>query len=320
MIVFIYLSGWFSGTETALTHLSTMQLAEMKYKKEKNVKYILKLKKKMDRTLVTILIGNNVVNIVLSSVAAVVANVLFQKIGVSIMIGLITFLIIIFGEITPKARALTDSKKVAQKNAKKIYLLMKSISPLIDLFLYISRKVIKLTGGEQRPIKISVSDDNIKSLASLGEQQGVIKKIERDIIHKVFRFGDKKVKDILVPIKDVYYLKKDLSIKKAREMVVEHGFTRVPVVDKNKKIIGVVYSKDLMARKDGPIAGLLREPFEVFSSDDITDVFDSMELRRVHIAVVKDHKTSKQVGILTLEDILEELVGEIHDEYTHLQE
>lgn len=320
LVIFIYLSAWFSGTETALTHINTAQLAEMKEKKSKNIKYILKLKRKMNRTLVAILIGNNVVNIVLSSIAALIADTLFQKIGVTIMVGVITFLLVIFGEITPKSKALADSKKVAQKNAKKIYLFTKFLGPVITFFMYISRKVIELSGGRHRPVRLTVSDESIKGLASLGEEQGVLKKIERDLIHKVFHFGDSKIEEIMVPLKEVYCLSNTLTIKKAREEVVLHGFTRVPVVGKNKKILGILYSKDLMAKKDGPIKDLLRQPFEIYSSEDITDIFDSMELRRTHIAVVKDHKTGKQVGIVTLEDILEELVGEIHDEYTHLQD
>ena len=135
MVIFIYFSAWFSSAETSLTHLNNTQVAEMKENKEKNIEYIIKIKKEMDRALVIMLVGNNVVNIVLSSVAALIANTIFQTLGVSIIIGSMTFFLIIFGEITPKSGALFNCRKVASKNAKKIYFLMKIFSPLITLFI-----------------------------------------------------------------------------------------------------------------------------------------------------------------------------------------
>lgn len=214
IVVFIYLSGWFSGTETALTNLTESQIAEMKRKKEKNFRYIIDLKKNMDRTLITILIGNNIVNIVLSAVAALIADALFHTIGVTIAIGVITFLIIIFGEITPKSNAIMDSKKIARKNARVVFYLMRSLSPLISLFLFISKKIIELTVGTKREDNLLVSDESIKSLASLGESEGVIKSIERDIIHKVFRFGDSKIKEIMVPMSQVFLSRRTIRFRK----------------------------------------------------------------------------------------------------------
>lgn len=319
MVVFIYFSSWFSSTETSFTHLNNAQVAEMKADGERNIEYILRLKKNMDRTLVAVLIGNNVVNIVLSSVAALIANTIFQTFGVSVIIGLVTFFLIIFGEITPKSNALFNCKKVASKNAKRIYFLMKVFSPLITLFIFISRNVIKLTGGKYQTNRLLVSDNSIMSLATLGEEEGVIKKIEKEIIHKVFRFGDKKAKDIMVLIDSVFCLRLNYTIKEARMIVVSRGFTRVPIINEEKKIIGILYSKDLLGKKDGPIASLIREPFKVKITDDITDIFNTMKKRRVHIAIV-ENDIGEDVGIITLEDILEELVGEIYDEYTMVQE
>jgi len=320
LIVFIYLSAWFSGTETALTNLTTAQIAEMSERKDENVKYIKALKDNMDRTLTTILIGNNVVNIILSSVSALITNAIFKTIGVSIMVGVITFLLVIFGEITPKSRALMHSQEIASRNSRKIFVLMKFASPLIHFFLFISRKVLALTGDNSHKVRLHVSDDSIKGLASMKVEQGTLKKIEKDIIHKVFRFGDRKIEDIMVPISEVFMVKNHGTIKEVRLEVAKHGFTRVPVINDDDQIIGILYAKDLLGIKDGPIESMVREPFEIYPNEDITDVFDSMELRRNHMAIIKDLKTSKQIGIVTLEDILEEIVGEIHDESTHLQE
>ncbi|PIT87421.1 MAG: hypothetical protein COU31_03075 [Candidatus Magasanikbacteria bacterium CG10_big_fil_rev_8_21_14_0_10_40_10] len=320
LIILIYLSAWFSGAETALTNLGIVQIAQIRQKQAKAYQYIAELKRNMDRTLVAILIGNNVVNILLSAISALIANQIFHSLGVSLIIGLVTFLLVVFGEILPKSKSLNNSVKLACKNASKIYYYCRIIRPVADFFLWISKYLMKMTGHEFKPRHILVSDDNIKGLVSLAQEQGVLKKIEKDIIHKVFHFGDSKIRDIVVPLNEVYCLNKNLTIGEARKEVVEHGFTRVPVVNETGRIIGVLYGKDLMAKKDGPIDGLIKKPFLVGDDDDITDIFDSMKNRRTHIAIVHDSKTKQQIGIVTMEDIIEELVGEIFDEFTHLQE
>jgi CBS domain containing-hemolysin-like protein len=314
MIILIFLSGWFSGTETALTNINESEIAEMKRNNEKNVDFIMKAKRDMDRTLVAILIGNNVVNILLSSVAAVIANELFHTIGVTIMVFVITFLIIIFGEITPKSNAIWDTKKVAQNNSKTIYYLTRALSPLITLFMIICRGLISLTGKKITKKGMLVSDESIKSLATLGEEEGLIKKVERDIIHNVFLFGDKKIKEIMVPKDKIFFLQEDLSVQDASDLVAQGGFTRIPVMGVENKVVGVLNSKDLIDKNEGLIKPLLKSPFIVKEDDDITDTFKSMREKRVHLAVVRD-KSEKCIGIVTLEDIIEELVGEIYDEY-----
>ncbi len=314
IIILIYLSGWFSGTETALTNLSSASIAEMRMSNEKNVQFIVMLKRDMDRTLITILIGNNIVNIILSAVAALIANALFHNWGVAAMLAIITFLLIIFGEITPKHTAIIDSRSVAKKNAKVIYYLMRALDPLIDMFTFLSRKIIVLRGGSLEDRNLLVSDESIKNLATLGEEEGVIKTIERDIIHKVFGFGDRKIKDIMVPMGNVFYLEKDYTVRRAGPIIRQHGFTRVPMRNKQKKVIGIVYSKDLIGRIGGRITSVMRTPHFVKADNDISDIFSAMKRKRIHMAIVKNEE-GEHVGIVTLEDIIEEVVGEIHDEY-----
>jgi CBS domain containing-hemolysin-like protein len=317
LIILIYLSGWFSGTETAITQLSGTQIAEMVKNNEKNVEYIVRLKRDIDRTIITILIGNNLVNIILASIAALTANMLFQTIGISIMIGILTFLIIIFGEITPKSHAIMNSKEVCKKNAKRIYYLMKFINPIISLLIKISNKIIRLSGGKIDRPNILVSDESIKSIATLGEKEGVIKKIEKEIIHKVIPFGDIKIKDIMLSMKNTFYLHKDYSIKDAIDIIAKKGFTRVPIVDKNNKdlkVIGILHSKDLLGKKKGKIKSFMRSPFIVNRNRDVTDVFQAMKKKRMHMAIVED-RNNRHIGIVTLEDIIEQLLGEIYDEH-----
>jgi putative hemolysin len=320
MVILIYLSGWFSGIETALTNLDDAEIAQMRKRKAKNIDYIVKLKRDMDRTLVAILIGNNIVNILLSVIAALVADTLFQTVGVTIMVAVITILIIIFGEITPKSNAIMDSQKVAKKKAKKIYYLMVVLSPTITFFMAISRGIIKLVGGSVRLENMLVSDQSIKDLATMGEEEGVIKTIEKDIIHSVFGFGDCKTATVMVSISKVFTLKKNYNVKNAAKIMSKHGYSRVPIVDKNNYVMGLLYAKDLLGKRKGVrIQTIMRKPYFVPFDCDVTKAFSDMKKRRIHLAVVRDAK-GRHIGIMTLEDILEELVGEIYDEYSELKQ
>jgi putative hemolysin len=308
------MSGWFAATETALTNISPTEIAQMRTTKQKNVDFVVKTKRNLDRTLVTILILNNIVNIVLSSVAAVMANELFQAIGVTIMVALITFLIIIFGEIIPKSNAIWNTKKVVLSNSKPIHYMTRGLNPMITLFTGISRGILKMAGKNVNKTHMLLTDESIKSLATLGEEEGLIKKVEKDIIHNVFIFGDKQIKDIMVPQDKIFFLKDDLSVQIAGDLVAKGGFTRIPVRGEDNKVVGVLYSKDLIEKNEGFIKPLLKPPFFINSEDDITVCFKKMREKRVHMAIVKNDQETC-IGIVTLEDILEELVGEIYDEY-----
>ena len=314
IIILIYLSGWFSGTETAITNIDNSQLANIRRSGDRRGWYVIELRKNMDRTLITILVGNNIVNIVLSSVAALFANSLFHALGVSIMIGIITFLIIVFGEITPKSKAIIESKKISLRRARILYYLGQILTPFISLFQMISRNVIRLSGNKPRKGNMLLTDQSIKDLASLGEEEGVIKRIERDIIHKTFAFGDRKIKEIMVPMHDVFHIDRDLTTRQAIKVISKSGFTRIPFIGPRGKVEGLIYSKDLLGKGSGKLSNYVRPAIFVGHNTDITDAFKVMKNKRIHMAIVIGPK-GDHIGVVTLEDILEELVGEIYDEY-----
>jgi CBS domain containing-hemolysin-like protein len=314
-MILLYLSGWFSGSETAITKLSPAQIAEMEESGDKNIKHILYLKKHMDRTLVTILIGNNIVNIALSAIATLIANDLFHTIGVSIAVGIMTFLIVVFGEITPKSFAILHNAKVSRSHSIVLYYLMKIFSPIISFFIFISEKIMRFIDKSPPPASLLISDESIKHLATMGEEEGVIKEIERKIIHKVFNFGDRKIEDVMVPMEEVFFLDKNCTIAEASEKIGVKGFTRIPVII-DGKVRGLLYSKELIGKNgNGYISDLISPPFLVTLNQDITEIFEEMKEKRIHMAIVTD-ESGKHIGLVTLEDILEELVGDIKDEYS----
>jgi CBS domain containing-hemolysin-like protein len=311
----IYLSGRFSGAETALTSLNEIDLLQMKHKRTKNVIFIEKLMDDMDRTIITILIGNNLVNIVASSLATLLFYSLWGNIGVSISVGALTFLLLVFGEITPKAYAIKKNRRISSRNAKEIYYLSRGLAPLISMLKVISRGLMSLGRGSIAKEDFHVQELSIKHLADKGADAGEIKDIEKDIIYRVFKFGDLKVKDAMIPGNDVKYLDKKLSAIEAKKQMLYRGYTRLPVVNSQKmKIVGVINSKDLLNRMEESIKKFMRKPFIVSPDEDITSVFNTMRANRFHMAIVGDDN-HKFLGIITLEDILEELVGEIYDEF-----
>jgi putative hemolysin len=314
MLVLLLMAGWFAGSETAITNLTPGELARMRASGKRNWRFVSKLRKDMDRSLITILVANNVVNIVLSSIAALFANVLFDALGVSLMIGLITFLLISFGEIIPKSVAILETERLTLRRSRWLFYLSVIMTPVIFVFIWMSKAFIFLKGSRPKEKNILVSEQDIKDLVTLGKEEGIIKSIESDIINQVFVFGDRKVKDIMVPMKDVFYIKGEIDVKEAKELLTSSGFTRVPLLDEKERIMGLVYSKDLLGKDGGNISKLIRPTVLLKGTMDVTKAFKLLKEKRIHMAVVTGVK-DEHIGIVTLEDILEEIVGEIYDEY-----
>ncbi len=320
LALLIYLSGRFSGSETALTALSKVELAQMKLKDEKYVDIIIQLKSNMDATIITILIGNNLVNITASAIATKLAYDVLGNFGISIAIGILTILILVFAEITPKGFAIKNRQKMSQKNALFIYYLSKLFHPLIVSLSEVSNRIIKLLGGRTKGEKLHITESDVRDLASLLEEEGRIKEIEKKIVHNVFWFGDEKVKAVKVPREQSYVLDSEITVDEGVEFIKEHGLTRIPVAEHDTdEIIGILYSKDLLGEEVGTMGEYAREvPMVVKNDDDITEVFQRMRKSRIHMAIVQD-KRGKFDGLITLEDIVEELLGEIYDEFDRIQ-
>lgn len=314
IIVLIYWSGWFSGMETALTRLDSLDLAEMKRQKVRNIKRIFSLKRDMNRTLITILIGNNIVNVALSAVTALAADSVFHQLGVSLAVGAITFLIIIFGDIIPKSTALADARKVASKRAAILYFLTIVFNPLTRLFTLLAGWILRLKGIKQGKKAVLVTDWKIKELATLSQEEGQIKTLEKKIIHHVFHFGDKTVRNVMIPLARVAKLPEDCTMDQAVKEFRVHGYTRLPLVSKGGRVTGVINVKSLVGRRHGSLQGLISQPLFVSAKVHVTTLFERMQQTRIHIAIVEDGH-GRHIGLATMEDLLEELVGEIYDEF-----
>lgn len=314
-ILFIFFSAWLSSTETAITNLSNRQLAILSQKKVKNIHYLLQLKKRFSRTLITLLIANNVVNILLSSLTALVANKIFRTTGVSIAIGMVTFMLILFGEIVPKSRAILESVKISQKRARKLFYLNKFLTPIVLLFRLFSKWILRITGSKEHHQMPLISEESIISMTSLAEAEGIVKSVEKQIIENVFVFGDRKVSEVMIPMKSIFVVHLKDSIQKVRQSIYAKGFSRLPVIDENGLVQGILYAKDLSCPDMMmTIETIMRKPFFTGVDKEITALFEEMRNNHIHLSIVRNNK-KRPVGIITMEDILEELVGEIEDEF-----
>lgn len=315
LTVLIYLSGLFSGSELALTSLSKADVAKMKINKEKNAELLEILKSDMDRTIVTILVANNLINVTLSALTTRLAYTMLGDLGVSIAIGLLTFLLLVFGEITPKGFAVKNRKQFSQKYAKLVYYLSVILIPVIRVLERISESIIGLLGGKTKDQSMEITEEDVKDLAKILAEEGTIKNIEKNLLNRVFWFGDKRAKSVKIPKEKVKFLRAEQSVDEAVDFIRKHKFTRIPVLEKEMdKIRGILYSKDVLGKEDGKVEDYMREPNFVQEEDEITEVFKRMKNNREHMAIVKNG-SGEFVGIITLEDILEELVGEIYDEF-----
>jgi CBS domain containing-hemolysin-like protein len=324
--ILLYFSARFSGAETSITGIDAVEVAEAMSEGEKNAQFLVKVKEDLDRTIVAILIGNNLVNVTISALATLVANEILGNLGVSIAVGILTLIILIFGEITPKAYAIDNRVKQSLKNAKWLYYMTRVLSPLITVLIGISRVILRTVGATDQEAKyLLVSDDQVRQLTSLGVEQGAIEDVELDIIERALDFGEVHISEIMMDKEHVFTIPSGTPLDEAEDMIAERPFTRIPVLKRTAangdgngemshadEIVGVIFVKDLFGKDGGIIDDYVRPPFFVFPDRDAADVFEEMRDNHIHMGIVADE--GLLLGIVTMEDLIEEVMGEIEDE------
>jgi putative hemolysin len=313
LVVLLALSAFFSASETAFYSVDRFKLEKLVQKKAKGALKLQKLKENQNKLLITILVMNNVVNIGGASLAAAIAlRILPGNIGVAISTFLMTFFILVFGEITPKSFATNHSVKFALKISGIMSFLVLILTP-ITWFL---EKLTKFFVGNKS--KDSLTEEEVKLFVSLGLEDGAIDKDEKEIIHNVFRLDDLTVEEAMTPRVDMVMLEKNQTLKQLKKFLKETPYSKVPVYDEDEdNIVGIFNVRDALqyvGRKlDVKISTLIRDPFFVPRTKKIGDLLKEFQSKKVHVAiVVGDH--GGVLGLITLEDILEELVGEIAEE------
>jgi putative hemolysin len=321
IMICILLSSFFSAAETAITALGQLKARHiLEQRKGKGVSHFKLWLDHPERILTTILIFNNVLNIGASAQATVMASRYFESNSVGIATGIITFLVLIFGEIIPKSFARAHYEKMAPVSLRIIHFLYLIFYPLVFLLAEFANLVIGLV-SKTRADGPRITEDEIEFLINEGEKAGVIEDTQKDMISGVFDFDETKVREVMTPRTDLVALQQDDDFEAAIKLSLESGHSRLPVFeDRIDNIKGVVLAKDLLRHlhqkrgKSLRLSSIMREPLFVPESKPLMDVFKDLNRTKNHLAVVID-EYGGTAGVVTMEDILEEIVGEIQDEF-----
>lgn len=317
-------SAFFSSSETALTSLNVFKIRQMEENGVENSSLVRRLTDDIGKVLTTILIGNNIVNIVTTTVATIFFTDLLGSSGAVVSTIILTLTILIFGEVTPKNIATSSSEKLALKVAKPIKFFDFILKPLSFFLQAITNFLTKIIIGENSQKGDLVTEEDLKTIVDVSEEQGVINDQESEIINNVFEFGDSDVEDIMTARTNMEAIAVDMEDKELKDFLKNCKHSRIPVYGKSiDNIIGILHMKDIVAfiaeDKDLNIEEMVRPAFYVYDNMHIFDLFKSMRGENVSLAIVIDEYGGTS-GIVTIEDIVEELVGEIEDEYdTHLE-
>jgi putative hemolysin len=319
LIILLALSAFFSSSETALMSLSKIRLRHMLEENVHGADKISKLVENPSKLLGAILIGNNVVNIAGSAIATSIAIELSGNAGVGIATGVMTILVLIFGEITPKSMAAQNSEKISLKIAGLMSVIVAVLNPVVVVFMHITNFFIRILGGKTLKEQPFITQEEFKTMVDVGEEEGVFEAEEKEMIYKVFEFGDLYAKDVMVQRPDIIAVEANWDYDRIMEVIRSEQFSRIPVYKETiDDIVGILNVKDLIFLNDNGenfnISRYIREPVYTYEFKKITELFEEMKRNKVHMSVVLD-EYGGVVGIATMEDLVEEIVGEIQDEY-----
>ncbi|MFH0862145.1 MAG: hemolysin family protein [Candidatus Altiarchaeota archaeon] len=316
LVFLVAMSALFSAVELSLISVSQLRVRNLVKNKRWGAKTLKRLKDAPERMLITVLIGNNIVNILASALATYVAILYFGYLGVGLAVGVISFLILVFGEILPKTLATAHSEQIALFVARPIELMQKVMQPLILGFELVSSLMGRIIGKKMIPL---VTEDMLKTMIEVGVEEKVWAKEERDFIEGVLRFDDVKVESVMTPFSKMFCLDGELTVAESLPVINTVRFSRFPVYAGGDcgNIIGSVHIKDILKAfgKDGrlKVKDLAKKTLYTPKSAILKAVFTEMLKRHQHIAIVGDG-AGKVEGLVTLENLIEEITGEIRDE------
>lgn len=318
IIILLCLSAFFSSSETALTTVNQIRMRTLADNGDKRAARVLHVTGNPGKMLSAILIGNNIVNLSASSISTSLAIHLFGNTGAGIATGILTFLILIFGEVTPKTMATIKADSMSLTVAAPIGLLMKILTPVIFIINKLSLGLMFLLHVNIKDAQKKMTEEELRTIVDVSQENGVIEHEERDMIHNLFDFGDAEAKEIMVPRIDMTFVQADATYQEVLDIFRQDMFTRLPVYeDSTDNVIGIINMKDFLLQNDTlefSVRNLLREPYFTYEHKNTADLFLEMRKSSISLAIVLD-EYGVTAGLITLEDLLEEIVGEIRDEY-----
>lgn len=320
LVILLIGSGFFSASETALMSLSRIRVRHMQEEGVKGAKLVGKLTEDSGKLLSSILVGNNVVNIAATSISTSLFITLLGTQGVAVATALMTILVLIFGEITPKTIAANNSEKIAILVSKPIKVIILILTPVVWVFNIITNIIFKIFGIKSKSGQPYITEEELRTMVNVSQEEGVLEIEERQIINNVFQFGDMQAKEAMVQRLDMVCIDADDGYKEIISLFKEEQFSRMPVYEESADdIIGIVNIKDIIFLEEEEIANFdirnyVREAFFTYEFKKITELLEEMKKDKSQMAIVVD-EYGGTAGLITIEDLVEEIVGEIEDEY-----
>lgn len=324
LVFLVAMSAVFSSSETAITSVSKIKVRQLDQKDNKNAHLLKKLHDNMQTTISTILIGNNIVNIAASSIATILFTNIFHQNGALISTVVMTVFVLIFGEVLPKTIAQYKNKSVALKFSRFIYFLTLVFKPIVKVLNLLTRLIIKLFVGEDEDSS-TLTEEELKTLVEVSEEEGVLKNQETEIMINALELKETLAVDIMTPRTSMASVDIEDAESDLKEIIKNITYSRIPVYeDSIDDIIGVLHIKELAHKiieddRDFKVRDILKPAFYAYEYIPVVDLFKQMRTKNISISIIIDEYGGTS-GIVTMEDILEELVGEIDDEYDNEKE
>ena len=316
--IMVFLSAFFSSSETALVTVNKIRMKNLAENGDKRAAKVLKVTSDSGKMLSAILIGNNIVNIGASSIATMLAVDILGDIGSGVATGILTLIILIFGEVTPKTMATIKADSFSLAIAGIIDVLMFVLTPVIFIINKLASIVLWLLRVDPNEADKAMTEDEIRTIVDESQESGAIEDEEREMIHNVFDFGDSLAKEVMIPRIDMTFVEADATFEELIELYRENKYTRYPVYEESTDyVIGIINMKDvilLQNEEEFSIRKLIRDPYFTYEHKNTADLFVEMRKSSIPLAIVLD-EYGVTAGLITLEDLLEEIVGEIRDEY-----
>ena len=323
ILILVLLSAFFSSAETSMTTVNRIRIQALAQQGDKRAITLEKVISNSSKMLSTILIGNNIVNMAVSSLMTTLTIRVLGNAYVGLATGALTLVILLFGEITPKTLATLKAEKFALTYAKPIYVLMIILTPVVYIVGKLGNGIMFLLRVDPNAKPNAMTEHELRTLVNASQEDGIIEREEQQMIYNVFDFGDSSAKDVMIPRIDMTFVDVNAAYEELMDIFREDMHTRFPVYEDNTdNVIGIINMKDLLLYpKDKPfsIREILREPYFTYEYKGTADLMMEMRKASVNLAIVLDEYGST-AGLVTLEDLLEEIVGEIRDEYDEDEE
>lgn len=323
IVILILMSAFFSSAETALTTVNKHRLRSLMENGNRTAERVLKLIENPSKMLSAILIGNNIVNIAASSLTTTFTTEVLGNAFVGVATGFLTLVVLLFGEITPKSLATLYSEKISLVYIHIVAPMTWLLTPVIWIVDKLSAIIFFVLRVDRNKAKEQMTEGELRTIVDVSVEDGVIEKEEKSMINNVVDFGDSKAKDVMIPRADMVLISVDATFDEVFAVFNEEHYSRLPVYDDNKdSVIGILYMKDLFLYQNQTdtknqsfsVRKIMREPFFVYEYQKTSSIMADMRNRFVSLAIVLDEYATA-VGLITIEDLIEEIVGEIRDEF-----